>query len=150
MSDSNIARVNFALAQIVTDSLELHPELFDEEKPVSINFAIDFGIDSRQHLLKVLFKNLFLQDETPFITIEAGCIFAIDPSSWSHFCSKDNTSFVLPSNFAGYLATLTAGTARGILHSRSENTPLNRFVIPVHNLEDIIKESVVLQLEPLS
>ncbi|MEI8033362.1 MAG: hypothetical protein WCH05_08460 [Chlorobiaceae bacterium] len=149
MPESNIARINFALAQIVTEKLELLPEVFNEEKPVSIDFAIDFGIDSRQRLLKVLFKNTFIQEESPFITIVAGCIFAIDPASWSLFCSKDNTRFILPSNFAGYLATLTAGTARGILHGKSENTPLNRFVIPVHNLEEIIKDNIELQLEPV-
>ena len=150
MPQSNNRRVNFALAQITTEQIELLPEAIVDDKPITINAGLNFGIDNKQHLLKVLFKNIFLQEETPFITIETGCVFAIDPDSWTLFSSQQEGFFVLPKNFAGHLAPLTASTARGILHNRTENTPMNRFFIPANNIEDMIPDNLALPLEPAS
>lgn len=150
MPESNNRRVNFALAQITTEQLEILPEVIVDDKPISINAGLNFGIDNNQHLLKVLFKNIFLQEETPFITIETGCVFAIDPESWTLFSTQENGFFVLPKNFAGHLATLTASTARGILHNRTENTPMNRFFIPANNIEEMIPDNLALPLKPAS
>ncbi|NMW21121.1 MAG: hypothetical protein HKK67_05705 [Chlorobiaceae bacterium] len=150
MPDSNNRRVNFALAQITTEQFEILPDTIVDDKPVTINAGLNFGIDNQQHLLKVLFKNIFLQEDIPFITIETGCVFAIDPDSWTLFSSQENGFFVLPKNFAGHLAILTASTARGILHSRTENTPMNRFFIPANNIEEMIPDNLALPLEPAS
>ena len=150
MPESNNRRVNFALAQIITGQLEIIPEAIVEDKPVTINAGLNFGIDNNQHLLKVLFKNIFLQEETPFIIIETGCVFAIDPDSWTLFSSQEAGYFVLPKNFASHLATLTASTARGILHNRTENTAMNRFFIPANNIEEMIPDNLALPLEPAS
>ncbi|MCF8382383.1 MAG: hypothetical protein K9G39_02140 [Chlorobium sp.] len=148
MPDTTKKRVNFALVKIITEQIDLSPEIIEENKPVKINAGLNFGIDNKQKLLKVLFKNVFLQDDMPFITIETGCIFAFDPDSWGLFTNNDNGLFVLPKNFAGHLATLTASTARGILHNATESTPLNRFFIPANNIEEMIKEQVTLPLQP--
>lgn len=150
MPENNNRRVNFALAKITTELLEIFPEAVVEEKPIKINAGLNFGIDSKKQLLKVIFKNVFMQEEIPFITIETGCVFAIDPESWTHFSSQQEGIFVLPRNFAGHLAMLTAGTARGILHNSTENTPMNRFFIPANNIEEMIKEDISLPLEPVS
>ncbi len=148
MPDTTQNRVNFALVKITTEQLDLSAENIAEDKPVKINAGLNFGIDSNQKLLKVLFKNVFLQEEMPFITIETGCIFAFDLDSWSYFTNNDNGLFILPKHFAGHLATLTASTARGILHNATQDTPLNRFFIPANNVEEMIQEHVSLPLQP--
>jgi len=146
MPEHNSRQVNFALVQITTEQLDLSMDLFNEEQPVTMSAGLDFGIQSSQNLLKVLFKTTFHQESAPFITIEAGCIFAIDPDSWNLFCDEEEGYFTLPKNFAAHLATLTSGTARGILHSRTEHTAMNRFFIPVTNIEAMIPEKISLQL----
>jgi hypothetical protein len=142
-------RVNFALVRISTEQISLSPENVEDNKPVKINAGLNFGIDNDKKLLKVLFKNVILQEETPFITIETGCIYAIDPESWKLFTNEEKGIFILPKNFAGHLATLTASTARGILHNATENTPLNRFFIPANNIDEMIREHVALPLSPI-
>ncbi|EAT58547.1 hypothetical protein [Chlorobium ferrooxidans] len=146
MPENNSRQVNFALVQITTEQLDLSMDLYSEEKPVTMSAGLDFGIQSSQNLLKVLFKTTFHQENIPFITIEAGCVFAIDPESWNLFCSEEQGFLTLPKNFAGHLATLTSGAARGILHSRTENTPMNRFFIPVSNIDEMIPGNLSLPL----
>ncbi|ACD90259.1 MAG: hypothetical protein HGA81_08840 [Chlorobium limicola] len=148
MSDNHTRRVNFALVKITTEQIDLVPDIIEENSPVKINAGLNFGIDTGKKLLKVLFKNEFLQKEIPFITIETGCIFAFDKDSWNMFAHEEKGLFILPKNFAGHLATLTASTARGILHNATEKSPLNRFFIPANNIEEMIKENVTLSLQP--
>jgi hypothetical protein len=148
MPENTEKRVNYALVKIVTENIEIEPAGFTEDKPVKINVGLNFGLDINQRLLKVIFMNAFVQEEVPFIKIETACIFAIDPDSWELFARKESNEFVIPRNFAGHLASLTAGTARGILHERTDSTPMNRFFIPANNIEAMIKENVTLPLEP--
>jgi hypothetical protein len=146
MSEQPINRINYGLVKIITEQLDLSPELVDENKPVKINAGLNFGIDPKQRLLKVLFKNVFLQEDEPFITIETGCIFVINPEAWEMLSDLENNRFMIPRHFAGHLAVLTASTARGILHNETEHTPLNRYFIPANNVEEMIKEDVLLPL----
>ncbi|NTU97991.1 MAG: hypothetical protein HGA62_09295 [Chlorobiaceae bacterium] len=150
MPENADRRVNYALVKIITENIEIEPAGFTEDKPVKLNVGLNFGLDPKQHLLKVLFKNEFLQEESPFITIETSCIFAIDPDSWNLFANMESGEFVLPRVFAGHLASLTASTTRGILHERTDSTPMNRFFIPANNIEEMIKENVILPIEPLN
>jgi hypothetical protein len=149
MPEISTHQVKFALVQVITEQLDIFPDLIEESKPVTVNVGLNYGLDPRQNLLKVLFKNLFLQEENdPFITIEVGCVFAVDPETWKLFSTQQEGFFVMPKNFAAHLATLTSSTARGILHHRTENTPMNRFLIPANNIEDkMIPDNLALPLE---
>ncbi|MBM3163152.1 MAG: hypothetical protein FJZ79_07525 [Chlorobi bacterium] len=148
MPENQQNKVNYALVRITTEQISLSPENIEQDKPVKINAGLNFGIDPAKKLIKVLFKNDFEQENRPFITIEMSCIFALDPASWDLFINDQQELFVLPKGFAGHLASIAAGTARGILHHATENTPLNRFFIPANNVEAMIGEHVALPLNP--
>lgn len=148
MSENNQHRVNFALVKVITEQLDLSEKDIEETRKIKINAALNFGIDNDKKLIKVRFKNSFASEEKiSFITIETGCVFAIDPESWKMFASQKQNLFVIPKNFAGHLASITAHTARGILHNATENTPLNRFLIPANNIEEMVKEHVAVPLQ---
>lgn len=38
------------------------------------------------------------------------------------------------------MAVLAVGTTRGILHTNTENTPFNQFLIPAINVAQLVKE----------
>lgn len=147
MSENTTHRVNYALAKITTESIDLYPESFEEGKPAKITAALNFGASRNGRLVKVMSKNTFLQDDLDFMEIEVSCLFVLDEESWDLFCETRPDSFVLPRGLAGHLAGLTISTARGILHNETENTPLNNYFIPVNNAGDMIPEDVVLPLE---
>lgn len=146
MSEQQQNRIHYTLVRIITENLELVPVEMTDDQPVRVDVGFNFGIDNEQQLLKVLFKNVFLQDESPFITIEIGCIFSINPEAWELLGDEENNRFIIPQNFAGHLAGLAVSTARGILHQATDGTPLNMFLIPVTNIEEIVREDIVLPL----
>ena len=147
MSEQQPHRVNFALVKIITENLDLMPDALEEGKPAKINTGLNFGIERDRKLVKVQYQNAFQQNEKDFIVIEVACIFAIDEESWALFSSKVEGKFILPKGLAGHLATLTASTARGILHNETEGTSLNRYMIPANNISEMLPSDVNLDLE---
>ena len=149
-------RVNFALVNIKTDQLDIHPETFDESKQVSIQAGINFGVDKQKHLIKVLFNHNFVHQETgeneqknitPIIELAVSCVFALDKESWELLEKEEEKVFILPKGLASHFASMTAGTARGILHNETEHTDYNKFIIPANNVGDVIPNNVQIPLE---
>ena len=40
---------------------------------------------------------------------------------------------------------LTIGTARGVLHSKTENTPYNKYLLPTLNVSDLVNNDLILK-----
>jgi hypothetical protein len=54
-------------------------------------------------------------------------------------------TIILPKGFVRHLAVLTVGTVRGILHTKTEGTDSNKFVLPTINVADMISDDAVLK-----
>jgi hypothetical protein len=52
----------------------------------------------------------------------------------------------VPKDFIRQLLVIAIGTARGVLHTKTENTPFNRFILPVLDATNLIKEDVELEV----
>ena len=79
----------------------------------------------------------------PFIIVEIGNHFQIEEIAWNSFC-QDAEKIVIPKEFATHLLVLTIGTLRGVLHSKTENTEYNNFVLPTINVTEMINSDVEL------
>ena len=53
----------------------------------------------------------------------------------------------VPVEFLRYMATIVTGTARGIIHAKTENTVLNATVLPPINLVEGIKNDLVINVK---
>ena len=51
--------------------------------------------------------------------------------------------YKLPSGFVCHLAMLAIGTARGVLHAKTENTLFNKYLIPTINVAELIKDDII-------
>ena len=157
MSDENNKQhqINFALVNIKTEKLDIHPEAFEDGKPVAIQAGVNFGVDKQKHLVKTLFNHNFVHKEedreeqknvAPFIELTVSCVFALDPESWQILEKEKEQVFILPKGLASHFAMMTAGTARGILHNETEHTDYNKFIIPAQSVGDIIPNNVQIPL----
>ncbi|MCG8342421.1 MAG: hypothetical protein MI684_06240 [Chlorobiales bacterium] len=157
MSDENNKqhRINFALVNIKTEKLDIHPDAFEDGKPVAIQAGINFGIDKQKHLVKTVFNHNFVHPEEeqdgqkkakPIIELTISCVFAFDPESWQILEKEEEQIFILPKGLASHFAMMTAGTARGILHNETEHTEYNKLIIPAQSVGDIIPNDVQISL----
>jgi len=80
---------------------------------------------------------------TLFLIIEVSCEFDISSEFWKEFDNKDKVR--IPKGFMAHLAMITVGTTRGILHSKTENTKFNEFILPTLNITEMITEDGVFK-----
>ncbi len=138
--------INFAFKNITTEQFALLADMYEEKETVELETQIRFGVDFDQKLIAVFTPLKFLQNSKPFLIIEVACHFAIPEESWNDLKIEEGKAVKVPKGFLTHLAVLTIGTARGVLHCKTENTPFNKFLIPPINVNDIVKEDAIFRV----
>lgn len=135
------SNTNFAITKITIEQFDIFQELYKEEGKIGLFFNFSFGVDRDTRMLAIYALFKFEENDIAFLIIETGCHFQIEKEKWESFFNEDKNMLV-PNDDICHLAKITVGTARGILHAKTENTSLNRFIIPETNVSDMIKEDV--------
>ncbi len=138
--------IGFTLKNIVTEQFAIIEESYTDKADINLRTDIGFGIDKEKKLAKVHFKISLQCTDQPFLVLEITTFFSIKPESFESFLSEDKTKLTLPAGFAQHLGVITVGTARGILHAKTEKTDFNKFFLPTINLVELVKEDVVFNL----
>jgi hypothetical protein len=133
--------VQFSIAKVSTEQFAIIEEAWQEGVPINLATSIRFAIKREKRLVAVFCQFKFEQKGIPFIKIEVSNHFLIAPDSWKNFL-RDEIITVIPKGFMCHLGMITVGTARGVLHTKTEGTRFNEFILPTINVTDMIKEDV--------
>jgi hypothetical protein len=129
--------IGFQLVGIRTDQFAIVDDDFDVSKPLEIEVNFSVAKTDDQKVLSVMLHSKFLDIDRVIIILECSCHFRITPESWELFRESDTNLHVIPKAFITHLAVITVGTARGILHSKTEGTKFNGHILPTLNLTEI-------------
>ena len=77
------------------------------------------------------------------------CEFEVSEKALGSFNKVKEEKYIIPRNFLLHLGVITIGTARGILHSKTEGTKFNKFILPSINLTTMINEDMEFNLKEL-
>lgn len=138
--NKKVSRVQFALSRITTEQFAIIENAFIPGKNIRLNNNIRFGVDHRKQMAACFASFAFETEKKAFLKVEAGCHFKIVEESWNSMFDSENNSLKLPKGFLTHLAVLTVGTVRGMLHSKTEGTDFNKFVLPTINVAEMIQE----------
>lgn len=86
----------------------------------------------------------FNEKEKQVMVLDTTCEFAIHPDDLRSI-TKDG-QVVIPKELIDYFIAQTVGTARGILHCKTEGTPFNGIIIPPMNVTGMFKDDMVIDL----
>jgi len=140
-------KIGFSLKKITTEQFAIIESAFKEGEDVQFSVNAKYGINEKDKMVAVFVSPAFYQDKKAFLVLEIGCHFKIVDEAWESFKNKDKTKLTIPVGFIRHLIMLTIGTARGVLHSRTENTPFNNFLMPTINVTEIVKSGVAFDLK---
>lgn len=140
-------KIGFALKKITTEQFAIIESAYKEGDLVDLKAGLRFGINFEHNIISVVFSTNLFQEKSPFLIIEVGCHFNITTEAWNSFYNESKTELIIPKGFIGHLVMLTIGTTRGVLHSKTENTPLNSFLLPTLNVNELVKKDVVFKVE---
>lgn len=134
--------IPFRIRQIKTQQFAMFPDKL-EGKDVKIESEFNFGVNKDLSAIRCITKISYTQGDNLILMIEVHCFFEISKDA-SHTIAGQGKIEV---GFLRYLATISTGTVRGIIHNKTEGTSLNPIILPPLNLVEVIKEDLVFKVE---
>jgi len=138
---SRDAEIKFKLSKIET----LHFEKSRVKKNLSLDIIdiqinLNFEVNFQQKSIGTIFGVKYFEEEKNLIELFVKLVFEIEQETWQKL--HEGNSIKIPRDFARHLAVLSVGTARGILHCKTEKTVYNKLVLPPINLTEVIKQDI--------
>lgn len=145
--EENTKGIGFKLIRIQTKEFASFKENFISES-LSLTINLSVGVNNEEHAVALTPSLTFLSEENkPVLKISASCEFAIQPDKWKDFITE--TSIIIPEGLLKHLLMITIGTVRGILHAKTENTDLNKILLPTINVHELINKNHVIKFEDM-
>lgn len=142
----NQEEITFGLRKITTGQFATFDSVAIKDDSINLNFGFTFGINEDYRMAICTVKFEFFSEQLPFMKIDVSCDFEIAQTSWNYLVNPDSNKIILPLFLVTHLAVLTVGTARGVLHCKTENTKYNRYFLPTINVTDSIKSDIIIDL----
>ena len=143
---SKTGEIGFALRKIATEQFAAIEDGYNEQGEIGFNVSLRFSAEKKQRFVTIFALFTFTSDDKPFLVAEASCHFQIKDSAWKQMIRPETNELVVPKVFLSHLSMLTIGTCRGILHSKTEGTCFNKYIIPTINVTEIIKKDASFNL----
>lgn len=138
--------INFKYAAIKTDQFATfdYPELSLADK-FSISGEVQTGnnYDAKSIIITVA-SNYNVGDKL-VATIRVTSVFSIEEESWKSM--KDGNFIVVPKEFLYHIGGLAVSTTRGILFAKTEGSDLNRFILPILQMDTVIKGDMKIAVQ---
>jgi len=139
-------KIGFALHSIRTEQFATIEDSFDREGEINLSTGLNFAFEKDLKMIAVFTKFEFESNAKPFLIVETSCHFNINPDAWQMFGNEDTGNVVIPKNFMQHLTMIAIGTARGVLHAKTENTEFNSLILPTINATELVQEDVEANL----
>jgi hypothetical protein len=141
--------IKFRLVRLKTDQFGILRDMYIPDARVGVYTKLSFGAEEKDKIVAVsaLFRFESDDKQAPFIILETKAYFNIEPESWESMYDADANTLSLEKGFARHLSVIVVGTSRGILHTKTEGTDLNQVILPLINVEEILKEDVIINLD---
>ena len=127
--------IPFRISLIKTLQFAMFPDFLVNGDKVIITSEFNFSVNKPLSSVRCISKFNYTQNEKLLLTIEIACFFDISEDGTKELKQQGKLSV----DFLRYLATISTGTARGIICAKTEGTVLNSVVLPPINLVDAIK-----------
>lgn len=138
-------QLGFALIGLRTLSFATIDSAHKKKESANLTTSLGFGLDEKKHSVHCTTKFEFEhQKNQPFLILEVQALFEIDKNDFESKMKQQNASYLITKEFAIHFAVLTIGAARGILHTKTENTLYNQYLLPTINVVKMVPEDIVL------
>lgn len=125
---------------------KLNYELYKQEKSFGIDVSFNFSYNESLTNIRCNSHFNYSQHDNLFLVCEVESTFDISPQGKENIIQEKK----IPLDFLHYMATIVTGTARGVIHAKTEGTILNEFVLPPINVVEAINKPLVINIEEIT
>lgn len=142
--------LKFLLLHIQTEQFAIQEEKFKPKKEVELSSTLNFMVNPELQRIKIITQFEFIQVKNVFLKIAISCEFQMKEESWSKLLHTPSNEIIVPKDFLMHLSVISVGTCRGILFSKTEGSPMAKFILPMINLREMILDDLHVSLETTS
>lgn len=136
--------IPFRIVKITIDNFSIDNETkVCNDAPLDIESNFSFGVDTEGHVVKCDSEYEFIFDSKTILSLRIGSFFEIESEAFNDFFNSKR-DFSINKDFLRHMATISVGTARGVIFAKSENTPIANIVLPPINLMEAIKDDFII------
>lgn len=143
-----VKKVKFGLRKINTlEFATIKEPDASEHENMELKANVTYGMDKNLRFIGTSIKLQFEANNSPFIILNVSCEFEIEEDTWNQSIDNASNSISFSRNFLLHLVSITVGTARGILYTKTENTPFNKYILPTIDINGLVEEDQTFQLD---
>lgn len=132
----------FKMSRITVDQFAILADSLPEHVSMNMSYRFKYAENGRKVAVEVIFT--FLNESVKLMTLQLTCEYEIQEEDYKAFIADKVVT--IPKDLLEYFVVHTIGTARGVMHCKTEGTPFNGIIIPPINVSGSIKSDLVIQL----
>lgn len=140
-------KLGFAFIGLRTLSFAIIEKSYNKTGKVNFETNLRFGLDieSRSVACNARFE-YENKKGSPFLILELQAIFQIEERDFSSKVKQSKSTYLIVRDLAAHFAVLTIGAARGVLHSKTEGTNFNEYLLPTIDVNNLLKEDLIFKI----
>lgn len=129
-------RINVEQFAILAENVQF------EKLDIATGLEIKYSLEGKSLAIVMTFN--FVSEKEKVMLLKLNCEFQIQEDDWNS--QINDAKIIFPKNFIEYLVVQTVGTARGVLHCKTEGTAFNHIILPPMNVSDMINGDMIVNL----
>jgi len=139
-------KLGFAFTGLRTVSFAIIEKAYKKNGESNLFTGLGFGLDIEDHVVTCNARFSFeKKKDQPFLILEIQALFEIEKNDFHNEMKQADNTYLVSKGLAVHFAVLTIGSARGILHAKTEGTPFNEFLLPTIDVNNMLQEDVILK-----
>lgn len=135
--------MRFRMFRINVEQFAILVENFPLEKlNIATGLEVKYSLEGKSLAIVMTFN--FISEEEKVMLLKLNCEFQIQEDDWNG--QINDSRIIIPKSFIEYIVVQTVGTARGILHCKTEGTAFNHIILPPMNVSDMINGDMIINL----
>ena len=135
--------MRFRIFRINVEQFAILVENFPLEKlNIATGLEVKYSLEGKSLAIVMTFN--FISEEEKVMLLKLNCEFQIQEDDWNG--QINDSRIIIPKSFIEYLVVQTVGTARGVLHCKTEGTAFNHIILPPMNVSDMINGDMIINL----
>ncbi len=135
-----IRTIPYNISHIETVQFAIFPDNFINGQEVLINTNCGYNVRSDLNQVRNVISVNYTQNEKLLMVVQLACYYDIAPEGVEAIKAEGK----IPIDFLRYMGSISVGTIRGVIHAKTEGTVLNPVVMPPVNLEEMVKNDLML------
>ena len=135
--------IRFKMFRISTGQFAILSEKAPQGE-VNISTNIEMKPAKDGSAVQVCAKFSFKECEKQIMLLDVACEFLLNPDDIKAITT--DSKVVIPKDILDYFIAQTIGTARGILHCKTEGTAFNGIILPPMDISKLLKGDMVVDL----